>query len=258
MRLRTVALFLVVLPALWHGYAQNSGKPAHARTQQEYEDYNKAYAISGGPAMEQAANEFATKYPDSALRAYLYSKAMRNYQNENNAGKMLAMGEKVLALDPHNTIALVLTATALSDGLSDNDADRTQKIEEIKANANNAIKFVNEFTPPANTTPEQVASYRKTLQSMAHSALGVTDLKLGEDAEAEKELAAAAKLNAPLSDPYIWYHLALAQDHQKKYKEGLASVEEALKYVSSNPDLAKLAAGERERLVKLTQAETTK
>jgi tetratricopeptide (TPR) repeat protein len=259
MRLRAVTLFVViVLPALCYCHAQTSGKPARARTGPEYEDYNKAYAISGGPAMENAANEFATKYPDSVLRAYLYSKAMRNYQNENNSGKMLAMGEKVLALEPHNVVALVLTAAVLSDNLSDNDADRTQKIEEIRANVSNAIKFVDEFTPPTNPTPEQLASYRNTLQSMAHSALGITDLKLGEDAEAEKELVAAAKLNAPLSDPYLWYHLALAQDHQKKYKEGLASVEEALKQVSSNPDLAKLAASERERLLKLTQAQVTK
>jgi tetratricopeptide (TPR) repeat protein len=249
-------IIIVVSAAAFSGYAQAQGKPPQAKTQPEYNDYNTAYAISGGAAMEKAANEFAAKYPDSALREYLYSKAMHNYQNENNSGKMLAMGEKVLALDPHNSIALVLTATVLSDGLTDSDADRTQKIEEIKANANNAIKFIDDgFTPPPNATPEQIAAYKNTLQSMAHSALGIMDLKMGEDAEAEKELVVAARLNAAQPDPYIWYHLALAQDHQKKYKEGLASIEEALKYVSSNPDLAKLAASERERLVKLTQGQ---
>ena len=253
MTLRVVALF-IVLPALISGYAQTSGKPAQAKTQAEYNDYNTAYAIGSGPAMEKAANEFAAKYPDSALREYLYSKAMHNYQNENNPVKMLAMGEKVLALDAHNAIALVLTATVLSDGMGDNDADRTQKIEEIKANANNALKFVDEFTPPPNVTSEQIASYKSTLQSMAHSALGIMELKSGEDAEAEKDLVIAAKINEPQSDPYIWYHLALAQDHQKKYKDALASVEEALKHVSANPELEKLASGERERLLKLTQS----
>src|SRR5437867_8151803 len=113
--------------------SQSAGKrPPQAKTQQEFSDYNMAYAINGGVAMEKAASDFAAKYPQSELRSYLYSKAMHDYQSENNPGKMLAMGEKVLALDPDNSIALVLTATVLADSLSDADQDREQKIAEIK------------------------------------------------------------------------------------------------------------------------------
>ena len=77
----------------------------------------------------------------SELRSYLYSKALHQYQNENQPGKMLAMGEKVLGLDPDNPIALVLAATVLSDSLSDSDPDRQQKVAEIK-NANRALETV--------------------------------------------------------------------------------------------------------------------
>ena len=101
-------------------------RPPQAKTQEEYKEYNSAYALQGGPAAEQAANDFAAKYPQSELRAYLYSKAMHDYQTEDNPGKMLAMGEKVLALDPDNSIALVLTATVLADSLRDEDQDREQ------------------------------------------------------------------------------------------------------------------------------------
>src|SRR5205823_2428368 len=107
-------------------------RPPQAKTQQEYADYNTAYAISGGAAMEKAAGDFAAKYPESELRSYLYSKAMHEYQNENNPSKMLATGKKVLALDPDNSIALVFTANVLADSLSDADQDREQKIAEIK------------------------------------------------------------------------------------------------------------------------------
>src|SRR5215469_2496869 len=151
---------------------QRSGKrPPQAKTQQEYNDYNTAYALNGGAASEKAANDFAQKYPQSELRAYLYSKAMHDYQNENNPGKMLAMGEKVLALDPDNNIALVLTATVLADSLSDADQDREQKIAEIKKNANHALDTVDtSFTPPPKATQEEIQAYKTTLQSMAHSA----------------------------------------------------------------------------------------
>ena len=233
---------------------QPAGKrPPQAKTQQEYNDYNTAYALNGGAASEKAANDFAQKYPQSELRAYLYSKAMHDYQNENNPGKMLAMGEKVLALDQDNSIALVLTATVLADSLSEGDQDRADKISEIKKNTTRALQTVDSgFVAPANATAEQIAVYKSTLQSMAHSALGIMELKTGDDPGAEKDLRSAAELNKTQPDPYIWYHLALAQDHQGKYAEALGSVNQALQYTASNPELGRLAQGERDRLTKLT------
>ena len=92
---------------------------------------------------------------------------------------------------------------------------------------------------------------------MAHSALGIMELKSGDNVAAEKDLKSAAELNKTQPDPYIWYHLALAQDHQQKYQEALASVDQALRYTDSNPDLARLAKGERERLARLANAPAT-
>jgi hypothetical protein len=41
------------------------------------------------------------------------------------------VGEKYLQLDPDNPVVLVLTASALLDGLNDADKDREVKIEKI-------------------------------------------------------------------------------------------------------------------------------
>jgi len=46
------------------------------------------------------------------------------------------------------------------------------------------------------------------------------------------------------------YHLALALDHQKKYKAALVSAEQGLKY-DANPELERLLRSECERLFKL-------
>ncbi len=199
--------------------------------------------------MEKAADDFSAKYPASELKTYLYLKALHEYQNEDNPAKILAMGKKVLHLDPDNSIALVLTATVLADSLSDGDADRQQKIAEIKKNAGHALETVDSsFVPPANATPEQITAYKKTLQSMAHSALGITALKTDENQTAERELKTAAELNVTQPDPYIWYHLALAQDHLEKYPEALVSINRALEY-AGNSDLADNVRGERKRLL---------
>lgn len=238
---------------------QPAGKHVpQAKTHPEFNDYNTAYAIAGGAASEKAADDFAAKYPSSELQAYLYSKAMHEYQNENNPEKMLSVGEKVLRLDPDNSIALVLTATVLADSLKDSDTDRQAKIARTTKNATHALETVDSgFVPPANATPEQVAAYKSTLQSMAHSALGIVALKTGDDAGAEKELRLSADLNQSQPDPYIWYHLALAQDHQKKYSEALESINHALQVMGTNADLENLARGEQGRLLTLTRGAST-
>jgi tetratricopeptide (TPR) repeat protein len=281
MKKAILLLAAVILAATFVGAQQPSGagssanpsqvpakRPPQAKTQQEYKDYNEAYALTGGEQVEAAANQFAAKYPQSELREYLYLKALHEYQMEDNPGKMLSVGEKVLALDPDNSIALVLTATVLADSLSDADQDRQQKIAEIRKNSDHALQIVDSsFALPANATPDQIAAYKSTLESMAHSALGIMELKMGDNGAAEKDLRMAADLNKTQPDAYVWYHLALAQDHlatamgdkneqQKKYLEALNSVNQALQYATSNADLSKLAQGERDRLLKLASAST--
>jgi tetratricopeptide (TPR) repeat protein len=228
-----------------------------AKTQAEYADYNAANAITTAAAMENAANDFAVKYPGSELRSILYSKAMHSYQEENNPAKMLSMGEKVLTYDPDNPVALVLTATVLSDNLGENDPDSAHKAAEIQKNAGRVLGTIDTtFVPPPDATPEQIKNYKDTLRSMAHSAIGILNLKEKDNARAEAELKLSADLLSAAPDPYVWYHLALAQDHQGKYAEALASVKKALNFTSGNPELGKLASAERDRLVLLTRQET--
>ena len=216
-----------------------------ARSQQERDDFNAAYALSGGAAAESAANDFAIKYPASELRRYLYSSVMLQYQRENNPNKMLSMGERVLELDPDNPLALVLTATALADSLTDRDRDREKKIIEIKRNAARGIQAAEAgYSGNSGTAP----LYKTTLQAMAYSALGIMKLKTGDDAGAEKELKTAADLAKVRPDAYVWYHLALAQDHRKKYTAALGSIQQALQLASSDPELQQLAEVEFERL----------
>jgi tetratricopeptide (TPR) repeat protein len=220
--------------------------------QQEYDAYQSAAAASDGPALEKAAGEFAQEYPQSELSRYLFLKALRQYQGENNAAGMLRMGERVLVLDPNDVLALVLTATVLADGMIAGDPDWEAKIGEIKRNAGRAIQAANAASVTANATPQQAALYRSTLQSMAYSALGIMKLKTGDDAGAEKDLRAAVDLDKIHPDPYIWYHLALAQDHRKRYPAALNSVEQALQLASTNPQLQRLAETEHERLNQLS------
>jgi tetratricopeptide (TPR) repeat protein len=224
---------------------------------QEMEDFKAAENVTGANSAEIAANDFAAKYPASQLRIYLYSRAMYAYQAENNPPKLLAMAQSVLAIDPDHPVALVLTAYVLADGMEDGDVDRNRKVEEIKRSGNRAIKVLGSSAPlPLSATAEQQPLYRTTLQSMAYSALGMMKLKTGDDAGAEKDLLMAAGLPQAHPDAYLWYHLALAQDHRKKYAAALSSVNQALQLSSSNPDLQRMAEIEHDRLSGVSRGRT--
>ncbi len=248
------ATLLAQQPAATGKSGQPAGKHVpQAKTHPEFNDYNTAYALSGGAAVEKAADEFSAKYPASELKSFLYAKALHEYQTENNKQKMLFVGQKVLQLDPDNTVALVLTATVMADDLGEGAKSGDRQVTEIKKNCSHALETMDaSMAAMTNASPEQLQAYKKTLQSLAHSALGIVALKGNEDPEAERELKLAADLNQGQPDPFIWYHLALAQDHQNKYNEALVSINQAVQSAGSNPDLATLAQGELQRLQTLT------
>jgi uncharacterized protein HemY len=87
---------------------------------------------------------------------------------------------------------------------------------------------------------------------MAYATLGLMGLKTGDYADAERDLKTAVERGTARPDPFVWYHLALAQDHRKKYPAALNSVEQALQLASAYPELQKLAETEHERLTRLT------
>lgn len=223
-----------------------------AASQQEHDDYRTAASAVNGDSREKLAREFAIKYPQSALRLYLFQRVLRQYQLENNAAGVQVSAQEVLAIDPGDPMALVLTATAVADEFSPGEPDRDQKIAEIRRSADLAIRNLDRGVLPVSAARQQAALYRSTLQAMAYSALGVMKLKTGDDAGAEKDLKTAADLAKAHPDPSIWYHLALAQDHRKKYSAAINSVEQAMQLASANPQLQRLAQMEHERLYRIS------
>lgn len=253
---RTFHILAVLLacPLACLAWQDKPGSAIHrpvARSRQEYQDYRAAAAAPTGSALERAAADFTQKYPASELRLVLCLKSLRQYQRENDSAGILSSGETVLGLQPDNELALVLTSTALADGLTADDPDGAAKVAKINDRTARALRLLETAKAAASATPDPSALYRTTLQATAYSALGLMKLKIGDDAGAEKDLHAGAALAELRPDPYIWYHLALAQDHRKKYRSALYSVEQAMQLSSANPQLQRLAEAEHDRLSKL-------
>ena len=123
-------------------------RPPQAKTQAEFDAYNAAIANQKDPAaMEKAADDFATKFPDSELRALLFKAAMRGYQNANNGDKMLEESQKLLKLDPDDPEALIASAEVIAERTRDTDLDKDQRFAQATKYAQHALETIDTDVP---------------------------------------------------------------------------------------------------------------
>jgi tetratricopeptide (TPR) repeat protein len=228
-------------------------RPPQAKTQPEFDAYKLAVASTNVADLEKAADDFATKFPDSELRVLLYQNAMRLYQNANNAEKTEAMGRKVLSLDGDNPEALVIVAEVIAERTHDSDLDRDQRFSEAITMAHKAMQTVDtDISVPAGTAQEKIDAYKAGLRSNAYSILGTIDFKKENYAGAQENLQKSIDLfpSSPVAVDVL--RLALALDKQGKYPEALKVANRAVELTQDNTVIGTPARHERDRLQQLT------
>jgi tetratricopeptide (TPR) repeat protein len=242
-------------PAAGQAAAAPQGRrPPAAKTQPEIDAYKTASALTDAAALEKAADDFATKFPDSELRELLYRSAMQRYQLANNGDKMMDMGKKVLAIDPDDPESLVGISQVIAERTRDTDLDRDQRLAEAKKDALRALETVDTDIPTSGYPPEQLAAYKGYLRSEAYAVLG----KLSSDAknwpEAESYLRKSIDAFPQQVDSIAVLRLAVALDMQNKVPEGLKYANQAVDLTKDRPDsgAGKAARAEQDRLTRLS------
>jgi tetratricopeptide (TPR) repeat protein len=228
-------------------------RPPQAKTQPEFDAYKLAVAGTTVADLEKAADDFATKFPDSELRVLLYQNAMRLYQNANNAEKTEAMGRKVLGLDGDNPEALVIVAEVIAERTHDSDLDKDERFGEAITMAHKAMQTVDtDISVPAGTPQEKIDAYKAGLRSNAYSILGTIDFKKENYAGAQENLQKSidAFPSSPVAVDVL--RLALALDKQGKYPEALKVANRAVELTQDNTAIGTPARHERDRLQQLT------
>jgi tetratricopeptide (TPR) repeat protein len=240
-------------PATQAAPVQPQGKrPPQAKTQPEFEAYKTAVASTDAAALEKAADDFATKYPDSELRVMLYKAAMQNYQRTGNSEKIVAMGRKALAVDPDDPEALVTVASELAEKTRDTDLDKDQRLDEAMKMAQKALTTVDSDVPiPPNTPQAQVDAYKGQLRSFAYSIIGTLEFKKDQFAQAETDLRKSIEAYPSQPDPVVVLRLAIALDRQEKYADALKEANHAVELTQEGTPAGGLARQERDRLQQL-------
>lgn len=229
-------------------------RPPQAKTQPEFEAYKAAIALTDAAAQEKAADDFATKFPDSELRVVLYKAAMQKYQVANNADKMLEMGHKALSFDPDDPEALVGVSQVLAERTKDTDLDKDQKLAEAKKDAERSLATVDTDVPTAGYPPERIDMFKRYLRSEAYAILGTMASNNENYAEAETDLHKSIDAFPEQVDPVAVLRLAIALDKQNKTAEALKYANQAVDLTKDHADTAagRAARAEQDRLTKLS------
>lgn len=232
-------------------------RPPQAKTQPEFDAWKAAAASPDAASLEKATDDFATKFPDSELRALLYKNAMRKYQSANDAEKTEAMGRKVLSLDADDPEALTTVAEVIAERTRDSDLDRDQRFDEAVRMAQKATQTVDtDVSVPAGTPQEKIDAYKAYLRSNAYSIIGTIEYKKNNYAAAQADLQKSIDVFPSNPDPVVVLRLALTLDKQEKYAEALKVADRAVELTQDNTPIGTPARQERDRLRRLTESAT--
>lgn len=228
-------------------------RPPQAKTQPEFDAYKVAAAITDAPGMEKAADDFATKFPDSELRLLLYKATMRTYQSANNSDKTEAMGRKVLTLDADDPEALVIVAEVIAERTRDSDLDKDQRYDEAMKMAQKATQTVETDVSVNQGTPQdKIDAYKALLRSNAYSIMGTIEFKKDNFPAAQESLQKSIDAFPSQPDAVVVLRLALSLDKQSKYPDALKVANRAVELTQENTQIGTLARRERDRLQQLT------
>jgi tetratricopeptide (TPR) repeat protein len=231
--------------------------PPQAKTQPEFDAYKVAAANTDPAAFEKAADDFATKFPDSELRVLLYKNAMRLYQSANNGEKTEAMGRKVLNFDGDDPEALVMVAEVIAERTRDSDLDKDQRYDEATKMAQKATSTIDtDVNVPAGTPQDKIDAYKSLLRSNAYSIVGTIAYKKDNYPLAQENLQKSIDAFPSQLDPVVVLRLALSLDKQQKYPEALKVANRALEVAQAqkNAQVETVAQRERDRLQQLTRS----
>ncbi len=233
--------------------APQGKRPPAAKTQAEFQAYKDALTLTDAAATEKAADDFATKYPDSELRVVVYKSAMAKYQQARNTSKAMEMARKALTYDADDPEPLLGLAEGLLDTTRDADLDKDQKLAEAKKDAERALVTVDTDIPTSGYPPEQLTAFKGYTRSEAYVILGTMAFNAKNWTEAEGDLRKSIDVFPQQPDPIAIFRLAVSLDMQNKYPEALKFADQAVDLTKDRPDSAagKAARDEKDRLTKL-------
>jgi tetratricopeptide (TPR) repeat protein len=189
----------------------------------------------------QLITDFEKKFPDSSLLSYVYYFGMNAYQQKNDIGNEVALGEKSLKLNQDFLPSLIMVSSMLPQPqfLSAHQQDKLRYLNEADAYANRALTLIADpktLPKQSGESDEQYAKRKNEVSGSVHAALGMVHLERSqmvlqgadkdELGKAEKEFGQAVSLSERPS-PQDYYRLGEAYSIDGKLDEAIQAFTKA-------------------------------
>lgn len=210
-------------------------KPPQAKTQVEYDAYQKIVAATDPKEKMQWVDQFVANFSSSELRGVAYQQGLQGAQMANDFEKAVDYSRKVLLFYPDDVLSLLLLSSWIPERVTENDPQREAKLTEATNAAKTLLQVVPTLQKPGGETDEQWAAQVKELSGRPHAALGFIKLLLKDYAAAQEEFEKAVGFMP--AEPTFFYRLGLAYTYEKKYDAAAWNLARsvALKGVSEKP-----------------------
>jgi tetratricopeptide (TPR) repeat protein len=219
------------------------------KSKAEMDAYKAAIANQDPAALEKAADDFSAQFPDSELTPMIYREAMHGYEGQNNGGKLLETGQKLLKGDPDDPEALVVVSQVMAE-TPGSEADAAQRMDQAMKYAQHAIVSV-DTDLPANLPPDKVDAFKSVIRSDAYSIVGTAQYNMKQYADAEGSFRKSLDALPSQPDAVVVLRLAMALEKQQKYPEALKEAKRAVDLTQENTGVGQMARNERDRLAQL-------
>src|SRR5438046_1346935 len=278
--LLVLALAATALPGFSQAAPAAPAKRPQAKTQAEYNAYNALYmeknpqkkaelgekfltdfkesdfisntytmiigAYTGGQNWAKVvdAAERAVAFPgaDNKLKAFAYANAMIASQNLNQIDKVIAYGDKVLAIDPNDLNTMITLSAIIPAKMPSDDGGKKEALDEAEGLAKKALAGVDPLLAqaPAAQKPQIVQ-----IQSQLHDTLGLIAYDRMDYPKSIEEYDQAVKNNAKDDVAHMYMGLdyqALSAQASRTYQDAVKAENEAKQAKADQPTLDELAA----------------
>ncbi|MFQ5926988.1 MAG: tetratricopeptide repeat protein [Terriglobia bacterium] len=252
-RNRWVILVLGVLIVAVSLSAQQA-KPPYSTV--EYNDYTAALNEQDPQARLRLLGDFLEKYPESALRPFVFQIYLQSYQQRSNWPKVIEFADKLLTLDPalvekvykrpgqtaeqvKQQVAL-LTYQTLSLraraflSFEDKSPQADAAAEKAARLAQDGLQRLERIGRPQNLTPEKFAEVKKQEAAVFHTVLGNVAFRKKDYDTAAREYKVVVQQDP--SNAFYTYRLGISylQTTQPQYLPGFWTVARAVALFPDN------------------------
>src|SRR5579862_3083387 len=188
-----------------------------------------AYTAAQNWAKVIDAAERAVAFPgaDNRLKAFAYANAMIAAQNQNQTDKVIAYGDKVLAIDPNDLNTMITLSAVIPAKLPSDDAAKKAALDKAEGLAKKALTGVEPLLAQAQG-PQKAQIVQ--IQGQLHNTLGLVAYDRMDYTKSIEEYGEAVKSNSKDDVAHMYMGLdyqALSAQASRTYQEAVKAENDA-------------------------------